>query len=299
MRLAFLLALVCSAASAQPSLRQRFAPLHVGDVWEYRHTDYAPNPVVPLGHLVSSVVADTVLGGTAYFVLTEQTYNPQGEATGPLYHTLYNYTAGVAPATSELPDYRGWNIAIMDQLIRTSYATGVPIDIGGQTVVVDSTLNSLAGGCCGSGGSYTYVSDVYALNIGRTSQGVSGRRHAAACPQNPADCNFSSGYMLTYARVGGNVYGAPVVADEPSAPATAAFALTASPNPFSSDVAVTAAGVAGPVTVAVFDALGRRVGGGVLESGTSFLFRPAAAGVYVIRAQDAAGQVATRRVVRR
>lgn len=94
-------------------------------------------------------------------------------------------------------------------------------------------------------------------------------------------------------------YGASAVAGEAVPVPGVALRLSAAPNPTAGTVRIEAVGAVGTLTVDVFDALGRRVDSGTVQAGSAFTFEPPAAGIYVVRAMDAAGQVATQRVVRR
>jgi hypothetical protein len=111
-------------------------------------------------------------------------------------------------------------------------------------------------------------------------------------------------HVLRYAEIDGVVYGTPVISSGGTPPVQSPFALSVAPNPFrsSSVVALTLPAEAA-VTVAAYDALGRRVlardlgrlGAGrhmVGVEGTAL-----APGVYVVRV-TAGEEMATTRLVR-
>lgn len=89
-------------------------------------------------------------------------------------------------------------------------------------------------------------------------------------------------------------------------PITAAFTLSARPNPSRGDVRLSWSGASGPVRVQVLDLGGRVVGeaAGAARDAREWIWdgrlrggRRLASGVYLLRATDGAGQQATRRVV--
>lgn len=95
---------------------------------------------------------------------------------------------------------------------------------------------------------------------------------------------------------------APVGVEPPAA--TAAFALTVSPNPAQTIADVRWSGAVGPVRLEVFDARGRRVARGQGGAAGSWSFaragrggQPLPAGVYFVHARDSAGGQAIERVV--
>lgn len=308
MRTLLLLALVSGTASAQGPVYNaaRFAPpLQVGNRWEYVEADHYATPPRPYRLHVYAVTGDIQIGGETYFVLTGRDFTPAGTPEGPLRHCATSRAAGDAPAgTTGLPDYDCSYFGVMRVPAPhtsgpTTVTANVTLDISGQSVTVDSTLG-FSTSSQGSGGAYGYTSTIRATGIGYVSYRSSGERHAQFCndPGEPS-CSYDTRWSLAYARLGNVVYGAAVVAGESAATPSPSFTLSASPNPFTSEVSVTATGASGPVAVDVYDALGRRVAGSVVEGGAPFGFRPSAAGVYVVRAHDAAGRTATRRVVRR
>jgi hypothetical protein len=90
----------------------------------------------------------------------------------------------------------------------------------------------------------------------------------------------------------------------PPAPVSAAFALSAAPNPAPGLVRVAWSGAVGPVRLEVIDARGRRVSesaGGAAGTwtwaGTDRDGQAVASGIYFLRARDSAGQLSSQRVM--
>ncbi len=300
-----LFALTSTAASAQAPVYDaaRFAPpLQVGNQWQYVEANHQPTTPVAFQLHAYSITEEVVIGGEMYSVLTRQDLSPDGAPTSPVRHCATSRTVGDAPAAATgLPDY---DCSYFDVLSvpaphtsgPTTVTANVTLDISGQPVVVDSTL-WFGTSSQGSGGAFGYTSAVRATGIGYVSWRIWGSRHwVDRCVTNPSECQYDTRWSLAYTRLGGVVYGAPIVADETTPEPSRSFAVSAFPNPSASDVTVTTAGASGSVAFDVFDALGRRVAQG---AGPGFTFQAAAVGVYTIRATDTEGQTATTRVVRR
>ncbi|HEX8387097.1 MAG TPA: T9SS type A sorting domain-containing protein [Rubricoccaceae bacterium] len=287
-------------ARAQPVDPAPFSPpLQVGNRWEYVRANHNATTPVVTGYAVATVDGEVEVDGQPYVVLTTQRFNPSGVAETPRNTCAYSRTLGTAPAGSTaLPDYDCTvQLALAPPLPWSSGPTtvtaGASVEISSQSISVDSLVTFGSQGQ-GSGGAYSATVYTYATDIGYVSHRSWGQYHWGA-----GGGTYDNRMTLAAARLGGVVYGASVVAGEVAPEAEGAVLLSAYPNPFATEVTVTAAGLSGPVAFDVFDALGRRVGGGVSEAGAPFVFRPSAAGVYVVRAMDTAGHVATRRVVRR
>jgi hypothetical protein len=86
MRLAPLLALLVLApalhaqGTPDPTPPEAYYPLHVGDQWEYRDHDPAPDSY-RYPYERRTVTKDTVVTGLRYFVVREQRFRPQGSGT--------------------------------------------------------------------------------------------------------------------------------------------------------------------------------------------------------------------------
>ncbi len=293
--------LFATAAVAQgPVLDpQRFAPLDAGNRWEYTlTTNSGPGPVVT-GYLVSTVDGETTVGGAPYTVLSRQSFGPTGAPTSARATCAYSRTLGTAPAGStQLPDYDCANQPALPPALPyssgpTTLTANADVTVASQTVRVDS-LVTFGRQAQGSGGAYDAVVWTYATEIGNVGFRNWGNHHWAA-----GGGTYDTRTTLTFVRVAGRTVGGSVVAGETQPEAATSLRLSAAPNPSAGVVRIAAVGAVGVLSVDVFDALGRRVDGGAVPAGSAVTFEPATAGVYVVRATDAAGQVATQRVVRR
>ena len=166
------------------------------------------------------------------------------------------------------------------------------MQIGGQTYPVTGTAAYATGMGCGPGGTTCENNWTHAAGIGLVSWRNVNRRTLF-----PTHTRQTDG-QLSYARVGGQTFGTRVVAGEEPV-REARLALSASPNPARGAFRLSVAGSAfGTVAVAVFDVAGRRVWSGLSPNAgeTVVDLSPFPGGVYVVRAQDAGGAVATLRV---
>lgn len=273
----------------------RFTALDVGNRWEYVWADHIPAVPVVLGYYVATVDGEVTVSGQPHVVLTTQRFRADRTPESPRYTCAYSPTLGTAPAgATTLPDYRcSVQFALPPPLPwrdgPTTVTPATTVEVSVQQVAVDSLL-SLGSQGGGSGGSYTTSAYRYATRIGNLGNRTYGRYH-----QGTGGGLFDRRETLSYARVGGVVYGASAVAGEADA-AGEAFALAVGPNPSAGAFRVSVSGTDGPVEVEVFDTLGRRVARG---TGGGFAFAPESAGVYIVRATDASGRTVTRHVVRR
>ncbi len=303
-RLVAALALVCSVAQAQGPVvdAARFSPLDVGDQWKYYSTElYGPVPVSIYSEwTVSTVDRDTLIGGETYVVIVTERAPTSGMENATRTTCAFNRVLGAAPTgTTTLPRYDCSRALVLPPPVPwtagpTTITTGTSITLWDQSVPVDSLL-TFGSQQAGSGQAYTSTSYRYATGIGFVSSRRWGRTHET--PQGRDD--FDDNTVLYEATIDGVQYGGFVVAADPAAAPAAGFSLSTFPNPSAGPIRVAAAGASGRVTIDVFDALGRHVDGGTVQGAAPFTFRASAAGVYVVRATDEAGRVATERVVRR
>lgn len=299
MRVLFALAAVGLALPVQAQApvidATRFARLEVGNRWDYTTTKTFSGTLSETSYRVATVDREILVGGEPYVVTTVQTFDASRVATSPLYTCAYSPTLGAAPeGSTSLPDYDCARQTALPPVLPFAPTTITPsatIDIGAQTLLVDSLL-SYGNQQQGSGGAYSAYTFRYATGIGHVSYRSWGQYH-----QGAGGGTFEDLTQLSYARLGGVEYGATVVAAEPEA--SVRLDVVASPNPSAGAVRIEARNSFGKVSVEVFDALGRRVDGGTASASAPFTFRAAAPGVYVVRVQDETGQTVTRRVVRR
>ena len=285
---------------AQPVPAAPFsAPLGIGNRWEYVLTNAAVTPPAVTGYLVATVDGEVTVNGEPYRVLTRQQFAADRTPATARTTCAYNPARGTAPAGStSLPDYSCvGQVGLPPPLPWSSGPTTVTpaatVEVGSQSVPVDSLVTFGSQGS-GTGGAYSATVYAYATGIGQVSTREYGRFHQAA-----GGGVYDRLQTLVYARIGSRSVGASAVAGETSPPDAPGLALGATPNPFADEVRIEATGATGRVTLDVFDTLGRRVDGGTVEGDSAFEFRPTAAGIYLVRATSATGQVATRRVVRR
>lgn len=294
------LAFTCSLAQAQgPVLNaQSFAPLDVGNRWEYTLTSNSGSGAVAAGLVVATVDGETMIGGAPYVVLSRQVFGTNGAPTSARTVCAYSRRLGTAPAGStSLPDYDcASQTALPPTLPYTSGPTTLTTDkdvaVSAQTVRVDSLVVFGSQGS-GSGGASSATAWTYATGLGFVGYRSFGRFHVAA-----GGGTYDNQTTLTFARVAGTVYGASAVGGEVAPAPAAALRLSAAPNPSVGAFRIEALGATGTLAVDVFDALGRRVEVGTVAGGETFTFHTPTAGVYLVRATDEAGRVATQRIVR-
>lgn len=274
-----------------------FAALHVGNRWEYRYSDGRTEAsAVPRYYTVAEIPTTQVIGGEAYFVLTEQRISLDGVPTGLLRHCAYSPSLGAATAEQAgLPNYQCPLLPSpppANVWAPTTILTNEPYTVGSMSYVAEALL-SYGNQSSGSGGAWTGWVSRRVSGLGELSHTLWGRHHWASCPNNPADCDFWTANRLMFARIDGQTYGASVVADE-ALPTASSFAVQVVPTPSVGPWHVRVRGTSRPVTVTVFDLLGRQVHVAPAEVRVPDL----PAGAYVLRATDADGRTATTRFVR-
>lgn len=143
--LLFVAAAGVSAAQAQAIDAHRFAPLSVGNRWEYASTDHSLTTPVVTGYTVATVDSEVVVDGQPYLVLTQQGFSPSGVPTTPRRTCAYSRALGTAPAgTTPLPDYDCAEQAALPPAIPSGPVTitrGSDVVVSNQSVVVDSLLS--------------------------------------------------------------------------------------------------------------------------------------------------------------
>lgn len=284
-------------ASIDPEAPTRYAPLAVGNVWEYLRTE--PGRVTRTGR---SVVADSVVAGTRY-VVQETVVEAGGfrvESTALVrFDAASGFVMRLRPGGGEapvscplgspyaltLPACLGSDLEGLDPVSVSGHAVspGVGIRVGSRTVPMTSfkTFYTEGGG----------PSVRYGAGIGRL-------------PQNAfPDCSTCSEEM-TYLRLvdpetgGAREYGTrAVTVARDDRPRPGALSLRATPNPVADRLTVelTTPG-GGEGTLEVFDARGRRVETRAFTGteGVHFDVSGWAPGVYLIRATRGEHSVASR-----
>ena len=300
-----LLALV-SLSFALPALAQepvvpatRFSGIRVGNAWDYS-TSGRSSPTGPPVFLYREFVYTTadslvVIDGEPYVVLTTRR---SPSANGPTFQVTtcaFSEARGTA-AAAPLPGYDCSQTYVLPPPLPwtggpTTVTPSATVVIRERPAVVDSLLQ-FGSQQNGPSGAYTATLYRYATDIGLLLSRTWGQGPATSQGQ----ALFDDSVTLERALIDGVTYGGYTVASEPAQTERPAFRLTAAPNPFAAAVAVTPTAASDLV---VFDALGRAVARGTAAAGQAFRFSVPAAGVYTVRATDAAGHTATTRVVRR
>jgi hypothetical protein len=300
--LPFVLAVSVSAQGSGLDPLQ-FAPLDVGNRWEYVYQNEMPTPAVPIRYIVAEIASEMLIGGEPHRVLTQQSFALDGTPDGPLLHCAYSLTSGPASAEAAgLPDYNCDQLSAPPVLPYPYGPTTVrdheAYEVSGQTYIAD-TLVSYGSQTMGSGGAMTAWARAFVRGVGHLSTRTWGRRHATTCTTTPSACDFADATRLVFARVGGAVYGASVVAGDEGPRVPSALQLRAWPNPSGSGgQALRVEGATGRTTTTVFDILGRQVWREVSPRGTLTLpvLTP---GVYTVRVTDDASRQGAIRIVRR
>jgi hypothetical protein len=257
----------------------RYFPLEVGNVWEYEC--WCIDDI----YRRHSVPADTLVDGARYFLYHIEVFEPTGSLIEE--ETLVLRFDTLTATIEGIGEGFGFGCPLDADFDAGVKCTGGTFKTyGGPQIVTigtDTLLSSLKGFMGGAGD----VDEQYVADIGYF--GSFGLFESA---------------VLLYARVGGTEYGEPfVLASEPG-PSPPSLALAVYPNP-SYGVAMLALSVPArqAVTVAVFDALGRRfyeeertVAGQARFTLDGSGWAP---GVYVVRATGAEGAQATALLVRR
>ena len=288
---------VANAQDADPAELFPYAP---GNVWEYVEVDldFSTNPSTETvtGYTRVEVLRDTVVNGLPGAVYTVARLDDAQEPVSEVTCTGYRDDDALRWYVSPRGCVLGEDALGQDPLERFYYlyevSPGGSVEVGEETYAV-SGLSDFGVPCnpfpqtsCDYRWKHAGGVGLYYWHVDVTSHGYRDRDEG----------------RLTYARVGGEVFGAPVVANE-SNPGSApgALAVSAFPNPSRGQARVSVAGAAtGPVELALYDVLGRRVwtdrsgsaDGAVLDMST--LPR----GVYVLRVRDQAGAEAATRVTR-
>ena len=291
--LLFLIGLLASAVvNAQDADPAEFFPYAPGNEWEYVQIDVVfsttPSTETLTGYTRVEVLRDTVVSGSPGAVFTVTRLDDSQEQASEV--TCTGYLDGSEWRVSPPDCMLGYDATAGRYLLWE--VPGSSIEVGGETYAV-SGLSDFGVPCgpfpqtsCDFRWKHAGGVGLYYWHVDVTSHGSRDRDEG----------------RLIYARVGGEIFGAPVVANEsiPDA-APGALAVAAFPNPSRGQVRVSVAGtVTGPVELALYDMLGRRVwtdrsgpaGGAVLDMG------PLPHGVYVLRVRDRAGAEAATRVTR-
>lgn len=288
---------VVNAQEADPA---EFFPYAPGNEWEYIQIDLdfstTPATETVTGYTRVEVLRDTVVNGLPGSVYTVARLDASQEPASEVTCTGYRDDNALRWYVSPRDCVLGEDALGQDPLEGFYYlyevSPGGSIEVGGEAYAV-SGLSDFGIPCgpfpqtfCDFRWKHAGGVGLYYWHVDVSSHGSRDRDEG----------------RLTYARVGGEVFGAPVVANEP-VPDHALGSLTVAvfPNPSRGRVRVSVAGaVTGPVELALYDMLGRRVwtdrsgpvGGVGLEMG-SF-----PRGVYVLRVRDRAGAEAATRVTR-
>jgi len=251
---ALLLLLVAATAAAQAppdtTAPWRYFPLEVGNRWDYFWDEGTATPS-PRGYWRWVVRDDTTLGGHRYFALEQAVFSLSGAPTS---------------STTRYVRFDTTTARVVER--RNGADTGFfyapcPLDL------------PFEGSECQTAGYWTAQTGIgYAQDTGlgvttsvkRFEPLLTGRavRLAAGIGFVRYETIVEKGgtidVRIAYAHVGGVTYGWPLVVAAEPAPPAAALTLTAAPSPAAGRVRVALTlAVAGPVKVAVFDALGREV----------------------------------------
>ena len=298
MRPLLLLATALSVtAAAQDVDPESFFPYSPGNVWEYEVTSWGT------GHFASdsattyttlTIVRDTVIegqNGSVYVVARlDSLRNPVSESVchGYLEEREYGYrwTTPLSACLVAPTQYSGNHIGYV--------SAGGNVDIGGMTYPVPSFANGGTGFGCGSGGTECRYEWARASQIGLTSWRSEQTRTLSPW------YSLISTALLVRARVGEQTYGASTVPNEAGPEISGeALSMTAFPNPTQRATKVTVGGAAaGPLALALHDALGRRIWSQEGGRETTLDLSDLPVGVYLLRAVDGNGATATLRVTR-
>lgn len=288
---------VVNAQDADPA---EFFPYHPGNEWEYVeiNVDFSPSTETVTGYTRVEVLRDTVVNDLPGAVYTVTRLDDSQEQVSEVTCTGYRDDDGLNWYVSPRDCILGedaltsqenplWGLYYLYEM-----SPGGSIEVGEETYSV-SGLSDFGVPCgplpqtsCDFRWKHAGGVGLYYWHVDVTSHGSRDRDEG----------------RLVYARVGGEIFGAPVVANEsiPDA-APSALAVAAFPNPSRGRVRVSVAGtVTGPVELALYDMLGRRVwtdrsgpaDGAVLDMGSL------PHGVYVLRVRDRVGAEAATRVTR-
>ncbi|HYE95499.1 MAG TPA: T9SS type A sorting domain-containing protein [Rubricoccaceae bacterium] len=273
---------------------RRFYPLSIGDQWVYALADYPGGS--PYEWVLRTIVGDTVLAGTEYRLVREQTYAPPGSPRSESLCAVrldeevgwFEWLSVDGPCNPYEESYpsRGW-----PPLTDSMYvAPGDSFSVGGIYYPNEATF-LIGARNPGWPGDYNYANFVTDVGLLYWEWFYPGEE----------------AMYLVYGRVGGVEYGTgiPVTLDPTAEPPTAFAIGAAYPNPFR-DALTLEVGLPAPsvLRVEVFDVLGRRVhtaAVGARPAGRSEVRLDGSAwapGVYVVRVTTADGWAATRRVVR-
>jgi hypothetical protein len=277
---------------------ERYFPLGLGDAWElYKPPDDWSFPVT--WHQRREVVGDTLIGGERYALYSHTWYDPA--TLNPLGPTR-TLALRVDPATGVIESATGPEQGFFYPLYLVTCPLSAPfnavylpgecvgMDIvttsgGPATLTVGDDVVETTAKCYDTQGGGEYVACFYAgIGLARAITPGGGPR-------------------LTYARVGGNEYGTPILAAEPPvAPVALSVSLAPSPTsgPFSLMIDLPRAGA---ILVETLDAGGRRVHREVRTFGSgrhelSLDGSAWAAGPYLVRVSMGASAATLRLVIR-
>ena len=263
-----------------PTPAQAYAPLAVGNRWEYRIADQSGGTL--FGYRRETILRDSLLDGETWRVLRAETFSPERTPTGSA-ERLVRFDAAAANVLQRT-----------DTGTSLRYLCRLDLDLTGDGAFPD----------CQAGVSYSKgPATVLGVETTRLTFGYDfGSVSVAAGFGFVSSVDEGRFTTLVFARIDGQTFGT-AVADEAGAEPDGAFALTAAPNPTTGALRLALTlPAAQTVRLEAFDALGRRVWQqtAALAAGAQALTVDASAwapGVYVVRA--AAGQTtATARVVR-
>ncbi|HEX8298639.1 MAG TPA: T9SS type A sorting domain-containing protein, partial [Rubricoccaceae bacterium] len=275
-----------------PTPAADYYPLDVGNEWMYRYSEQSVYGIFDRLER-RRVLREETVGGQTYAVDQTCTYNLRDAAPGWACGTERRLRFD--PATTNVVQRIG--DAERVEICRLGADFGAPADCDGSAYVgyVDAGTEVVIGGT-----PYTV-----ARVKGRTSlANVPPPAYIAGIGEAERPVGAFQTSRFEFARVRGVEYGARPVSGESGAPAAAAFALAATPNPTAGALRLALTlPEAQTVTAEAFDALGRRVWQqtAALAAGSQTLTVDASAwapGVYVLRA-TAGRASATARIVRR
>ena len=294
---------VCVPLAAQDPIPDttevwRYFPLEIGNVWEYRDFDYFELSLYYLERIV--VKRDTFIGEMRYFISNRTAYDDEGTVLSNFERVLrYDSVAAQIVRFDGVEEWpyaptgcsfdvpfppEGEQLECGPKPFRFVLGIGynVPVQIGSDVVITAVKQYSFE----------IWTELRYASGIGHI--GYEGC--AAWCWD----------VRLTYANISGVEYGEPnPVANEQEMPGQEpSFAPRVYPNPAQGSIAI-ALVLDGhqPVSVEVFDLLGRRVYSeehvaGARETAIHLDGSDWPRGLYLVRVTTADGQVATTRITR-
>lgn len=283
MRALLLTIAVAMSATAAGAQSDPYRPFAIGDEWVFQTYFGTDSPFVSwpaTGYSRYVVTRDTLADGVTYRVVDLSSIGRLGEVT-PVCSAGVAYaadgTASVLRITGSATAAQcaaNFTYPLSPPVVRTvSPGTYLVGDVPTTFATVRETEEA---GATASGEQF-YRSVWYAAGVGLIA---AGQRET----YRTNTIGFSK--RLSYASVGGQVYGANPVAGEAPPPSAAAPRLRAYPSPATAFVTIASAERG---AVDVFDALGRRVAAGEAAPGAPLRLNVSAwpPGVYVVRSDGA------------